>query len=409
MAQASRYNPVLGLAMLGVGVLLGGGAAWAIAPTLFGAPKVEKAKQAEATRRVQADSAKTVALVDQAVQGRAAKTLAPTEAKPDAKPDASAAPAPDVVEAPAPDATAVPPEQQVELPEYKRLERPFPLRCPTVLNRYDRASSRFEAVAIEPFCADLRGRYHAILFWSSEGDASNAALQLFQTHAEALAKGSPATSVVWVSSERFPSDLKAFYEAEGAAWTFPTYQGPVDGWLTAYGSQNPDRSFPWLVITDPDRMVLFEGAAMQTEVQLRGLQKFLAAMAGARAEAKADDGKKADAGQGADKADDAKKAEGAPRKEKLVDAAARKTAPAAGGAVGGRREIDYVTLGLQVMRLFPDLAGTPELRQVVKLSEQSLNTKLKKMSPGEANRLAANLPDALVREAVKAALKSIGK
>ena len=415
MARASRYSPAIGMALLVLGAAVGGGLAWLVVPALVGAPK-PAASTSPAVRRAPGDPARTQQVVDQAVQARTAKTLVPSEAP---KPDASPAARPDVVEpaaqadasadAASADATPVPPEQQVDLPEYKRLERPFALRCPSVLNRYDRAASRFEPVAVDVFCNELRGRFQAILFWRGEGEATNPALALFQANADALAKGTPPTGVVYVSSERFPSDLKAFFEAEGASWTFSTFQGPVDGWLTNYGSTNPDRSFPWLVVTDPERMVLFEGPAMQTADQMKGFQKFLAAMAAARTTAKADDGKRPDAtNQAADTNDDAKKNDATARKDKLADAGARKGATG-GGAVGGRREIDYVTLGLQVMRLFPDLAGTPDLRQVVKLSEQSLNAKLKKMGPGEANRLAANLPDALVREAVKAALKSLGK
>ncbi len=408
MARASRYSPAIGMALLVLGAAVGGGLAWLVVPALVGAPK-PAASTSPAVRRAPGDPARTQQVVDQAVQARTAKTLVPSEAP---KPDASPAARPDVVEpaaqadasadAASADATPVPPEQQVDLPEYKRLERPFALRCPSVLNRYDRAASRFEPVAVDVFCNELRGRFQAILFWRGEGEATNPALALFQANADALAKGTPPTGVVYVSSERFPSDLKAFFEAEGASWTFSTFQGPVDGWLTNYGSTNPDRSFPWLVAIDPDRMVLFEGPAMAIAPDLMGFRKLLADVAAARADvARAAESKKPDAPANGDKG-------GEPRKDKLVDPASKKSAPVAGGG-GGRREIDYVTLGLQVMRLFPDLAGTPELRQVVKISEQSLNARLKKMSPGEANRVAANPPDAMVRDAVKAALKSLGK
>ncbi len=402
MARASRYNPLIGMLILGLGFLVGAGLVWTISPALFGSTKPKATAPAPTPKRPKADVARTVELVDQAVLARTAKTLVPAEPSPDAKADASGA-----VKA---DETApVPPEQQEEVREYARIERPFVLRCPTTLNRYDRVGNKLEPVPLDPFCAGLKGHCTAVVFWRSDVEAALAALKLFQANAARLAEGTPPLSVVFVSADRFPSDLKAFYEAEGSEWTFDTLHAPVDGWLTNYGSQNPDRSFPWLVLVDPSRMVLFEGHAMQTPAELKGFEKLRNALSEARPassrveEPKPDEPKVAD-GNGA-----AKGTEG-PRKDKLVDAAAKKTTPSnTAGASAGRREIDYVTLGLQVMRLFPELAGTPELRQVVKMAEGSLNARLKKMNPGEANRLVANLPDALVRDAVKAALKSIGK
>ena len=400
MARSPRYSSVIGIALLVIGFVVGAGAAWAIVPGLV-APKPKPPAPTSTVKRAPGDAARTVQLVDQAV-APAAKAAKVEAQAPKAQPDVVEAAHPEVVDAAGADAAPVPPEKQIDIPEFKRLDRPFPMKCPAVLNRYDRAGARFESVAVDAFCADLRGRFHVVVFWRSEAESDNPALKLFQDNAAALAGGTPPVDVVFVSSDRFPSDLKAFFEAEGAAWTFQTYQGLVDGWLTNYGSQNPDRSFPWLVAIDPDRMVLFEGPAMATAPDLMGFRKLLADVAAARADvARAAESKKPDAPANGDKG-------GEPRKDKLVDPASKKSAPVAGGG-GGRREIDYVTLGLQVMRLFPDLAGTPELRQVVKISEQSLNARLKKMSPGEANRVAANPPDAMVRDAVKAALKSLGK
>jgi|GEM_PF-2783325 len=403
MARALRYSPMIGTMLLVLGLVLGAAGAWKVAPLLFGASKPKTPATAPAAKRAvaPADAARTVALVDQALEAKKAQAAASdTSGVGAATPDAGEATAGKASDAEVTE--PVPPEQQVSLPEYKRLERPFALRCPSVLNRYDRAGAKLEAIPAEPFCAGLRGRFSIVVFWRSDSEPALTALKLFQANTARLQQGPPPVQVLFVSADRFLSDLKAFYEAEGSSWTFDTYQALVDGWLTNYGSANPDRSFPWLLVTDPDRMVVYEGHAMQTEPELKGFLKFLLALAASRPEA----ARMAEAVKTAEAA----KAEGAdaPRKDKIVDAASKKGGTPA-PAAAGRREIDYVTLGLQVMRLFPELAGTPELRQVVKAAEGSLNARLKKMSPGEANRLAANLPDNLVRDAVKAALKSIGK
>ena len=400
MARSSKYKPAVAFVVLLVGVALGGMGAWMISGSLFGAvasadKRVRKAPKARASSSAAATTSVLKPGGDPVDVGEAA-----LNAKEALRPSAAPKAAPlGAVKAP-----AIVGEPPKAAPAFEIMEKPFDLRCPKAIRRFDRGAKALADVDAARFCQSLRGKAHAFVFWQTGCVSCTDELALLQGRASTYAGWASPLRLTFVSTDERDVALAGFF-SEKKGWYFDTLYTESMTWLGDYGSRLELPDLPWVFLVDADRQVVFEGLGPSDPSQLKAFELLLMKVAerpqtgtkgagGAAVKKKtADDG-------GAASKTDAKKKASAKKSAKKKSAKKKKNV--------SRRSVDYVNLGLQIMRLYPDLAQSPDLRKVVKTSERVLKKKLNSMSVGAANRAVANLPDKMVRSAVSTVKKSLG-
>lgn len=406
MARSSKYKPVLGFSVLLVGVIIGGLGAWILSESLFGVatandPKLPKKPSSATAVPARAAAVKAPAPISaEALRAKQANLRVAQEAlKATPKPSAM------LLKEPAKKVPVLVPVPPPAAPAFEVMAKPFALRCPKAIRRFDRRAKALADVDAERFCASLKGRANALVFWETDCATCNDQLAALQGRASTYAAWPVPLRLTFVSSDERDSSLRGFFSDE-KGWYFDTFYTESMTWLGDYGSAIGLPDAPWVVVVDATRQVVYEGSGPKDAASLKDFEAFLQKVAerpATKTSAVATDKKAGGTGKPS-KASAAKAA----AKTSAKKASAKKSSPRKAKASSSRRKIDYVNLGLQIMRLYPELAQSPDLRKVVKASERILNKKLAGMSASAASKAAANLPDKMVRSAVSTAKKGLG-